>query len=204
MSKPSAVILLSGGMDSQVLLASQRGNYGYVHAVGFRYGQRHVRELKHALQIAHYYGAMFRVVDIERIAGSALTDFDSDIPKGLHYTDPQQAATVVPGRNAVMLSHAASLAVQFGCRDVLFAAHAGDAAIYGDCRREFVEAFSKAMKLAYSVGVVAPFLSLTKREIASLGREFRVQFGDSWSCYEGGVEPCGQCGACVERLEALC
>lgn len=202
MSKPNGLFLLSGGLDSQVLLAEYRTQYAYAHCVGFNYGQRHVRELQHAYQISRYYGATWQVVELPRLTGSVLTG-DGDVPKGFHYADPKQAATVVPGRNAVMLAHAVSIAAARGDADVLFAAHAGDAAVYADCRHGFVDSFSKAMRDAYGVTVRAPFLAKTKRDIVALGRSIRCPLEDSWSCYEGGAKPCGECGSCCERREAM-
>jgi 7-cyano-7-deazaguanine synthase len=111
-------------------------------------------------------------------------------------------ATVVPNRNLLFLSLAGAVAVGSGLKTVLFSAHAGDAAVYPDCRPEFVAAADRALGLACGVGVEAPFLAMTKGEIVALGRELGVPLERTWSCYLGGEEPCGRCGACVERGEA--
>jgi 7-cyano-7-deazaguanine synthase len=137
--------------------------------------------------------------------GSALTDGGA-VPKGLDYRDPGQAATVVPGRNLVFLSIAVAEAKRIGTDRVLFAAHAGDEAVYPDCRQGFVTALSCAASRGYGVRVEAPFLHMTKRQIVALGRSLNAPYGLpfelAWSCYEGGRQPCGRCGACVERAEA--
>lgn len=198
----NAVVLLSGGLDSQVLLAHVRPKYEYVHCVGFYYGQKHKRELKHACQIARYYGATFEEVGLPMLNGSSLTG-DGKIPQGLGFEDARQSSTVVPNRNAVMLSVAASIASARMAGVVLYAAHAGDAAVYPDCRPEFVDAMRDALRFGCGVTMLAPFTSMTKKDIVDLGRKLKVPMGDSWSCYVGGKSPCGQCGACVEREEAM-
>jgi 7-cyano-7-deazaguanine synthase len=196
-----SVLLLSGGVDSLVLLARECHAGRPPVCVSFDYGQRHVRELEAARDIAHVYHVPISVLPLPRLGGSALTG-DGEIPKGLHFADARQAATVVPNRNMVMLSVAASVATATGHDRVLFAAHAGDRAVYQDCRAEFVQALNAATLLACGVGVEAPFLSMSKREIVLLGRSLDVPFAVAWSCYEGGKSPCGKCGACVERTEA--
>jgi 7-cyano-7-deazaguanine synthase len=112
-------------------------------------------------------------------------------------------ATVVPNRNMVLLPLAAAIARSRGEHEILFAAHAGDAAIYPDCRPEFVSALSKAMELGCGAWVSAPFLNMTKRDIVQLGRQLQVPMEMTWSCYDGGDIPCQNCGACIERNEAL-
>lgn len=199
-----SVVLLSGGMDSAVLLASivNGGNAGPL-CVAFDYGQRHEKELWCSFQIAHYYGATWEKVSLPRgiFEGLALTG-DGGIPHARH-DDPSQSATVVPNRNMVMLSVAAAMGAQRGATRVLFGAHAGDAAIYADCRHQFVGAIDRAMRLACGIAIEAPFLAKNKADIVSLGRNLMVPFDMTWSCYEGGDAPCGQCGACRERAEAL-
>lgn len=197
------IVLLSGGADSAVLLALSLSEGRRCRALAVRYGQRHGRELASAAALARYYA-----VDLEEAAlpdgllsGSALTG-SGRVPKGLHYADPAQAATVVPNRNGLFLSLAAAVAVRQGAAEVAFAAHAGDAAVYPDCRPDYVEAVDRATRLGCGVGVVAPFLGLTKRGVVRLGKELGVPFGMTWSCYEGGARPCGGCGACVERAES--
>jgi 7-cyano-7-deazaguanine synthase len=196
-----SVLLLSGGLDSLVLLARECAAGRPPLCVSFDYGQRHRRELDAAARIAERYEVGHVVLTLPPLAGSALTG-GGTVPKGLHFADAGQGVTVVPNRNAVMIAHAASLAVQHGRRRVLFAAHAGDRDVYPDCREGFVRAMSEAMILACGVSVEAPFVTRDKRGIVALGKELRVPFDWAWSCYEGGETPCGECGACRERRES--
>lgn len=198
-----SVLLLSGGVDSLVILAQECREGRPVRCLTFDYGQQHRdAEIIAAERIAQWYAVPHHVVSLPRLGGSALTG-DGALPAGLHYADPAQAATVVPNRNLVLLSVAASWAVRLGRSAVLFGAHAGDAAIYPDCRPAFVEAADIILQLACGVRVRAPLLRKTKRDIVLLGRELGVPFALAWSCYAGGAVPCGTCGACVERREAM-
>jgi 7-cyano-7-deazaguanine synthase len=202
------VVLLSGGMDSAVLLGWVRNetDAAGVHALSVDYGQRHRRELWSAFQLARFYGAEFHRVGLppSLLAGSALTG-SGEVPRGLDYRDPGQAATVVAGRNLVLASLAVAHAARHGCDRVYLAAHAGDRAVYPDCRPEFVAGLDRAAREGYGVSVLAPFAAkgMDKRAVAHLGKSLGVPLDMTWSCYEGGDRPCGSCGACAERSEAL-
>ena len=196
------IVLLSGGLDSTCLLHKAVGECGRVFAVGVDYGQRHNRELWSAERIADHYGVPFLVLRLPTLTGSALTG-DGIIPVGLHYADPGQSATVVPGRNLLLLGLAIAEAVRRGCGEVWYGAHAGDAAVYADCRPEFVRAASDASEVGYGVAVFTPFLWKNKSDIVAYAVGHGVPVGMTWSCYTGGDEPCGRCGACVERVEAF-
>lgn len=191
------VVLLSGGLDSAVLLAHVRATEpGGVLALSFDYGQRHRRELDSAAAVAAHCGVPHevRALPPELFAGSSLTGGGGEVAG---------AATVVPGRNAVLLAAAVATAVRAGARWVWFAPHAGDADVYPDCRGEFVSAFDAAARAGYGVGVFAPFLAWPKARVVDRGRQLGVPFELTWSCYAGGAEPCGACGACVGRKAAL-
>lgn len=202
MSKLKSSLLLSGGLDSAVLLAAEIDVGENVHCYIFDYGQRHVKEIESAVLIARHYRCNYHVIKIPStiLRGSALTGHRA-IPHA-HHEDPVQVATVVPNRNAVMLSIAAARASRQGIDHVMFAAHSGDAAIYPDCRPEFVAVLNTALRFGCGVGVQAPFLEMGKRSIVMFGRILGVPSELTWSCYEGGETPCGQCGACRERNEA--
>ena len=113
--------------------------------------------------------------------------------------------TVVPFRNAIMLSIACGLAESAGAGGLVIAAHGGDHAIYPDCREDFMRAMGDAMRLGTYEGIalLRPFIALNKAQIAAEGVKLGVDFGRTWSCYKGGEVHCGKCGTCVERREAF-
>jgi 7-cyano-7-deazaguanine synthase len=206
-----AVAIVSGGMDS-VTLAYMLASEGYdLHLLSFDYGQRHRRELKYAELCAERLGAEFDVIDISGVGrllkGSALTD-DLPVPHG-HYAASNMATTVVPNRNAIMLSVAYGVAVAEGAEVVATGVHAGDHFVYPDCRPEFIEAFDRMQKRAVegfgdeSLRLYAPFVEWTKADIVTAGIKLGVPYADTWSCYEGGEVHCGECGTCVERRESF-
>jgi 7-cyano-7-deazaguanine synthase len=192
-------VLFSGGMDSTALLfrAVRVNGAANVRAISFDYGQRHVRELRAAEQIAADLGVDHIVLNLRGLlTGSALLG-EGDIPHG-HYADESMAATVVPGRN---LLFAAAVIAQARAGDVvMLGVHAGDHPVYPDCRPEFVRALAEAAQ-AYDVTISAPWVNITKADIVMA--EPRAPYEFSWSCYEGGAYHCGQCGTCVERREAF-
>jgi 7-cyano-7-deazaguanine synthase len=209
----SAVAIVSGGMDSVTLAYALRHRMGFdrVDLVSVNYGQRHVRELDCAAHAAHAVGGHHIVVDLpvtRWLTGSALTDPDVPVPEG-HYADESMRATVVPNRNAMLLSIAVAVAVARNADAVATGVHAGDHPIYPDCRPEFIDAFHRMSLLANEGFVVpgfrvfAPFVHMTKTAICALGDELGVPFADTWSCYQGGEYHCGACGTCVERREAF-
>lgn len=198
----NGLFLLSGGLDSLVVLASRRGDYDVAYCVGLDYGQRHARELSHAAHFANRYGATFHRVSLPGLGGSALTG-ELALPTGLPPQAEGQAATVVPGRNLLMLATAVALAVRLGCHDVLFGANADDATVYLDCRPAFVAAAAEALRLSCGVRLLTPLLGMSKREVVALGRRFAAPLEESWSCYAGGEQPCGCCGACLARETSL-
>jgi len=204
-----AIVIYSGGMDSYTLLCQTVSTLGKdnVKALSFNYGQRHSKELDYALAGAKELGIEHKVVDIKGIhdllGGSALTDA-IDVPEG-HYEDENMKLTVVPNRNMIMLSIATAYAVSSSFDTVLFGAHSGDHAIYPDCRKEFVDALSKATEIAnyQAVKIEAPFLDKDKGDIAIVGKGMGIDYSKAWTCYKGGELACGKCGACQERIEAM-
>ena len=198
------MLCLSGGMDSSTLLSELLWSGDQVATISFDYGQRHRRELDAAKVIAHGFGVDNQVIALPGIlSGSALTG-QSDIPHG-HYEADSMRATVVAGRNMIMIAIAASVAIQKGFDRVAYSAHAGDHHIYPDCRPAFVVAMDAVMQVAdeHPISLYAPFLQMTKREIALRAMTLGVPLDHTWTCYEGGADPCGKCGACVERNEAI-
>ena len=141
---------------------------------------------------------------VNRLFASALLQSGGKIPDG-HYEAKTMQQTVVPFRNAIMLSIACGVAESAGAEGLVIAAHGGDHAIYPDCREEFMQAMADAMRLGTYAGIklVRPFIAMNKGEIATLGAGLGVNFTRTWSCYKGGERHCGRCGTCVERREAF-
>lgn len=206
-----AVTLLSGGLDSTTCLSLLLGHYGHrqVLALSFDYGQRHrASELAAANRVARHYQVTHHIVNLSELTtllgSSALTNPQIAVPDG-HYAEESMKITVVPNRNAIMLSIAFGIGKAAGAKVVYAGMHAGDHAIYPDCRPDFVNAFSNAMALAVegTPYLVVPFLHMTKAEIVKHGAERGVPYKYTYSCYKGALLHCGKCGTCVERKEAF-
>lgn len=196
-------LIYSGGMDSTVLLYKLLDRGDEVSCISFHYGQRHSKELQCAAAICKGLGIDHEILTLPTMRGSALVG-EGEIPHG-HYAEESMKQTVVPNRNMIFIAHAVSAAIADGCGAVAYGCHAGDHAIYPDCRPDFVEAMSQAIMYCDWSGVVllTPFLHIDKTEIAREGRRLMVPFEKTWTCYEGKAEPCGKCGSCVERNEAI-
>ncbi|AJT62427.1 7-cyano-7-deazaguanine synthase [Streptomyces lydicus] len=207
-----AVLIASGGLDSSVAAYHFAALGSKVSMLSFNYGQRHLRELVSAAEIAGLLDVAHDVVDLSSLGrllgGSALTDRTMAVPHG-HYRDDTMKVTVVPNRNAIMLEIAVGVAVAAGADAVAFGAHAGDHTIYPDCRPTFFDAISDSIRagnegfLADGFQLQAPFLHQSKADIVGRGAELGVPLELTWSCYEGGERQCGACGTCVERREAF-
>ena len=207
----TAVVLLSGGMDSATLayVAQDRG-YGII-ALHVNYGQRtEAKERQCAQRIAVLLGAVeFFEVDIgylARIGASALTDHAIPV---MDYsdTDEELPATYVPFRNANLLSLATSLAEARGAEAIFIGAQASDYSGYPDCREEFMEAFQQVIdrgtRETTRIQLVAPFVHMNKAEILRIGLTLDVPYHETWSCYRNEKKACGRCGACHFRREAF-
>ena len=204
-----ALVVCSGGLDS-VTLAYKVANEGALTSLlSFDYGQRHRKELDYAAHCAKQLDVPHIIIDLSQVGsqltGSALTD-DIDIPDG-HYAEDSMKVTVVPNRNAIMMTIAFGLATSQGADAVAMAIHGGDHFIYPDCRPDFIEAFANMQKLALDglaeIETYTPFLNITKSDIVKEGQKHNVPFADTWSCYKGTELHCGRCGTCVERIEAF-
>ena len=212
MTSGTCVAVVSGGLDSAVLAHHLRADGWHLRLVSFDYGQRHRVELDHASAIAAGLDAPHDVVDLRSVgallSGSALTDDDVAVPDG-HYTEESMKATVVANRNAIFAMVATGVAVAEGAGAVGLGIHAGDHAIYPDCRPPFVAAAEHLAKVANegfvteAFQLLAPFIAWSKAEIVRRGAELEVPFAGTWSCYKGGAVHCGTCGTCVERIEAF-
>lgn len=213
MTTPLTVVVASGGMDSATLAYHYAARGDRLRLVGFDYGQRHRRELQSLDAIGERLRADVSVVDLTGLTahlhGSALTDpARVDVPDG-HYAEHTMRATVVPNRNAIMLAIATGIAVAEGASTVATGVHAGDHFIYPDCRPAFFDPFVDAMRAGNDGFAVdgftleAPFITMSKAEIAAYGARLGVDYRLTWSCYKGGAIHCGRCGTCVERFEAF-
>jgi 7-cyano-7-deazaguanine synthase len=211
-------------MDSSTLLAHIHQTYD-VLALSFNYGQRHERELTAAVQIADHYDAEWHEIDLrsvgKQLTGSALTDKSIEVPEG-HYAEENMRATVVPNRNSIMANIAIGIASARGAELVALGIHAGDHAVYPDCRPQWVGALrelaAQGLDGFHVPRIVTPFVTWSKADIAREGARLGVPLGLTWSCYKGGQVPkhgdayltdgapakhCGRCGTCVERIEAF-
>lgn len=203
------VVIHSGGMDSTVLLYHLRDHGHEVLSLSFNYAQRHLKELGSAAAICHELGVKHQIADLSDVShlfggGSALMDYSKPMPDG-HYADESMRATVVPNRNMIMLALATGYAIAQKCEAVAYGAHAGDHAIYPDCRESFANAMGHAMGLCdwSPIRLGRPFVTMSKADICRLGYNLGVPLHKTWSCYRGAELHCGTCGTCVERREAF-
>jgi 7-cyano-7-deazaguanine synthase len=212
LSKPKILIVSSGGMDSTTLIYEMSDGVNEISTISFNYGQRHKKELVYAAATARKLGLRHHVVDLSGLtpilaeSGSSLVSTE-EVPEG-HYAEANMKKTVVPNRNMMMLSIAGSVAVATGCQWVYTGVHAGDHAVYPDCRPIFIHSVSQALvqgNVGFGDlrGVLAPYVNISKAEIAKKAILLKVPFEETWSCYKGGENHCGRCGTCVERLEAI-
>lgn len=212
--KPRAIVLLSGGLDSTTVLAFA-GSEGFdVHAVSFRYGQRHASEIAAAQRVA----SRFRVsahtivdIDLRAFGGSALTS-DIPVPKDREGGEMADSipVTYVPARNTIFLSFALAIAEVAGADDIFLGVSAVDYSGYPDCRPEYIEAFERLANLAIAgavegrqhIRIRAPLLRLSKAETIRLGASLGVDYAMTTSCYDPSEEghACGRCDSC--RLRA--
>ncbi len=212
MNRRSAVILLSGGLDSATVLAVARRDGYACHALSFDYGQRHGAELAAARRIARHMGVESHKIvrlGMEEIGGSALTDERIAVP-----TTPSEGIppTYVPARNTVFLAIALGWAEVLGARDLFIGVNAVDYSGYPDCRPAFIEAFQRLAQVATKAGVEGaqwrihtPLIQLSKAEIIRLGHDLGVNYAHTVSCYQADADgcACGVCDACRLRREGF-
>ena len=217
MSKPTAIVLLSGGLDSTTCLAIAKDEGFTPIALSFRYGQRHNGELECAAAIARSAGVEHLIADIDLAAfgGSALVDESLEVPKHESVDDLSADSvpiTYVPARNTIFLSFAIAVAETRGAHDVFIGVNAVDYSGYPDCRPEFITAFEEMANLATREGIEGgrlrirtPLLDLTKAEIIQLGLSLGVDYGVTMSCYDPAADggACGHCDACLLRARGF-
>jgi len=205
------IVLFSGGLDSTTLLWLAKREFDRVIAISFDYGQRHKVELKHAKELARLAGVEHLIVDVPSLKGittSALLEGGPEVPSEEYSNAPP--ITTVPMRNLTFLAIAGAYADALGIDTVGIAVHSLDTP-YPDCRPEFITSAQSALTAGsiltatkkIPMKIYAPFLGMTKREIALLGKELGVPFEKTYSCYRGTEPPCGECATCKQREEAL-
>jgi 7-cyano-7-deazaguanine synthase len=212
-----AVVLLSGGLDSTTTLAIARAEGYDLHAITFRYGQRHAVELDAAKRVAAEFAVREHIVvdiDLRQFGGSALTS-DLAVPKDRSALEMGREipVTYVPARNTVFLSFALAWAEVLAASDIFIGVNAVDYSGYPDCRPEFISAFEKMARLATKAGVEGtqrltiqtPLIRLTKAEIIRRGLALGVDYSLTTSCYDPSASgaACGRCDACLLRLKGF-
>ena len=213
---PNAVVLLSGGMDSATTAAIARDQGFVVHALSFRYGQRHAVELEAARQVAQALRLTRHVVldiDLGAFGGSALTAAIA-VPKDrpLEAMGAGVTSTYVPARNTIFLAFALAFAETIGSTDIFIGANAIDYSGYPDCRPESLAAFQHMARLGTRMGsegapltIHAPLIELTKADIVRRGQALGVNFALTRTCYDPSPDgaACGRCDACQLRLRGF-
>lgn len=208
------LVSLSGGIDSATLLSQAVHAFGHapVHATAFVYGSKHNRyETEAARAIAKHYSVPFRLIDLTAVFAEFRSDLllsGGEIPEG-HYEAESMRRTVVPARNLIFASVLLGLAQSLDLHSVWLGVHAGDHAIYPDCRPEFIRSAREAGELATEqpgnrgVSLLAPFLHMTKKDILKYGLRNGVPYHLTRTCYKDQPVACGRCGSCQERLQAF-
>lgn len=203
-----AVLIFSGGLDSTTLLYQLLKEQNWnITLLSFLYGQKHAREIESARFFAEKFHLEHKVCSLDffpEITHSSLLTNGEEIPKG-HYEAENMKSTIVPNRNMILLSIAAAHAISVGAKDLFYGAHAGDHAIYPDCRPIFIKKMRAVLAICdyEKINLHAPFQDLKKDKIVSIGQELGVDFAHTWTCYNGKEKPCGECGSCVERAESF-
>ncbi|HSW02480.1 MAG TPA: 7-cyano-7-deazaguanine synthase QueC [Sedimentisphaerales bacterium] len=218
MVQAKAIVLLSGGLDSATVLAIARREGFVCHALTFRYGQRHSREIDAARHVARSLGAVEHrliEIDLRALGGSALTDSQIKVPKDR--SDLGDSCdiplTYVPARNTIFLSYALAWAEVLGAFDLFIGVNSTDYSGYPDCRAEFVAAFQAMANLATAAAVQGkgryrihtPILEMTKAQIIRTGTGLGVDYSLTHSCYDPDPESrsCGRCDSCRLRLKGF-
>jgi 7-cyano-7-deazaguanine synthase len=214
--KPKSVVLLSGGLDSTTTLAVAKSQGYTLHALTFRYGQRHQWEIEAAKRIAlHFQVAQHRIFDVNlnSFGGSALTA-EIKVPKdrGLEEISKDIPITYVPARNTIFLSLALAWAEVLGSGDIFIGVNALDYSGYPDCRPEFIQSFEQTANLGTRAGVEGnkfkihtPLINLNKAQIIKKGMELGSDFSLTRTCYDPSPngKACGKCDACRLRLKGF-
>ena len=214
--KKKAIVLLSGGLDSAVVLFFARDK-GYVcHCLNFDYGQRHNIEMVMAKKLSAGAGTALKTMKLVLPwGGSSLLDKKSALPSGRKPEEIKKSgipSTYVPARNTIFLGIAASYAEAIAADAIFIGAHSEDSSGYPDCRKAYLEAFDRVIRIGTKRGLEKrlslefPLIGMAKKDIIKLGKSLGVPFQHTWSCYRGGTirriaanMPCGKCDSCILR-----
>lgn len=202
----NGLLIYSGGMDSTTLLYDYDADIEL--CLSFDYGSKHnEKELEFAKYHCSKLNKKHLIINLDFINKyfkSDLLKSGNEVPEG-HYEDENMKKTVVPFRNGIMLSIATGMAESYDLSKLYIANHFGDHTIYPDCRIEFINPMTLAIKNGTYIGVnlISPYVNETKRNIALIGKNLKIDYSKTWSCYKGEKLHCGKCGTCVERKEAL-
>jgi 7-cyano-7-deazaguanine synthase len=203
------LVILSGGIDSVVLLhkvLSETPKNSDVECISFDYGQKHIKEITYAKYWCSLFNLTHHIIDIKGLlSGSALIKNDVFGTPEMPKNNEDMRPTVVPGRNMLMTSISASLAMTRGHQYVYIGTNKDDHMVYPDCRPSFLTAVESAVMIMSEGKVLleAPFQYFSKKDVVNLGKSLGVDFAKTWSCYEGKYRPCGVCGACQTRQKAM-
>ena len=194
-------------MDSTTLLYYLLKKKFSVEAISFNYGQKHQKELRSARNICEALKIPFNIINMQFLGNSlnsSLTQAGKKIPNG-HYASKNMKSTVVPNRNLIMTSIANAIGLSRGIKKIALAVHAGDHAVYPDCRPIFIDSLEETLIVSSgeNVRVLTPFIEMSKSDILKIGLKLDVPYKKTWSCYNGRKKACGKCGTCIERLEAF-
>ena len=213
MQKEKAIIILSGGLDSTVLLYDilDKPDVELVSAICFDYGQRHKKETESAKEITLDKLIPLKIIDLSFFkdltqGGSALTDDSIDVPTAAEALGDAQSASYVPNRNMMMLSIAASHAESVGATQIYYGAGGDDEhSGYWDCTKEFLENINNVIGLnrKNKIKIYAPYTNMSKKQIVQRGFDLSVPFEKTWTCYCGREKSCGKCVTCSNRLSSF-
>ncbi|RKY36766.1 MAG: 7-cyano-7-deazaguanine synthase QueC [Candidatus Omnitrophota bacterium] len=209
-NKKKAVVLFSGGLDSTTVLYFAQSKGYETFCLTFDYGQRHKKEIKRAEEIARKCRSLWQVIKFSLPwKGSSLIDTNQVIPENRDI-DSGIPSTYVPCRNIIFLSFAASFAESIGAQTIFIGANQIDYSGYPDCNDEFLKAFENALRkgtkfciAGKKMFIAAPLIHKNKAQIIKLGIKLKVPFALTWSCYQGGSEPCGVCDSCRLRAKGF-
>ena len=206
-----AIVLLSGGVDSATTLYYAKEKGYNIYCLGFDYGQRHKKEIIFGKRLAKFSGCEYKLLKINfPWKGSSLLDKNLKIPEAKRVRR-DIPSTYVPGRNIIFLSYAVSYAETIGAYEIFIGANQIDYSGYPDCRSSFLKSFCDAINKGTKNGsaggkrikIEAPLINKTKADIIRMAFKLKVPLEYTWSCYKGGVTPCGRCDSCIIRKEGF-